>query len=70
MLRGFRETRAMRFRHLQFDRSSDHIAALSAAETMGWCYIRGSYYDPMPANRFRRALGARTRLAFSQISGG
>ena len=30
------------------------IAPLSRSETWGWCYVHRRYYDPMPANRFKR----------------
>ena len=30
------------------------IAPLSRKETWGWCYVHKGYYEPMPANRFRR----------------
>jgi uncharacterized UBP type Zn finger protein len=30
------------------------IVPLDRRETWGWCYVHRRYYDPMPANRFKR----------------
>jgi uncharacterized UBP type Zn finger protein len=44
------------------------IAPLARRETWGWCYVHRRYYDPMPANRFKR----RSPLAtlFGRFGGG